>query len=152
LVAITSTLVVSGHVILVTTGQVVAPAQAVVIGTHLARVLCDPVPARRGHCVASGVGAATWAMFLPSALGIDAVSERIGVHTAGRLSIAVSTTIAALLHLTRPLDPTAFETVVDLNDTRPAVDVFPSQPSPRALPPSRRRDPNIQRRIHNDRT
>jgi hypothetical protein len=62
--------------------------------------------------VASGVGAATWATFLPFSLGFGAFSERWGVHTAGWLLVAVAVAIAGLLVATSrpcPAAPVAAE-------------------------------------------
>jgi hypothetical protein len=58
--------------------------------------------------VASGIGAATWATFLPFSLGFGAVSERWGVHTAGWFLVAIAVAIAGLLIAThRPCPATA---------------------------------------------
>ena len=71
-------LVVSSHVVVVTVAQVVVAMLSVVIGIFLTRVLHDAVPSDVRSGVASGVGAATWATFLPFALGVRRRQRTVG--------------------------------------------------------------------------
>jgi hypothetical protein len=95
------------------------PRDSTLPALGLPRVLHQSVPADVRIGIKSGAGAATWAMLQPSALGFDDVTQRFGIHTAGRLPVAVSAAIAGLLHPTRRLDPTTLDTVVDVNDACP---------------------------------
>ncbi len=113
-----ATLLVSGNAAVVTAAQVVVAMVTVVIGIFLTRELHDLVPSEVRTGVASGIGAATWATFLPFALGFGSVSERWGVHTAGWLLVAVAVAIAGLLAFTRRTSPATV--VVDLAEA-PAV-------------------------------
>jgi predicted MFS family arabinose efflux permease len=112
-------LVVSHHTAVVTAAQVVVAMVAVILGIFLTRRLHDAVPSDVRTGVASGVGAATWATFLPFSLGFGAVSERWGVHTAGWLLVAIAVAIAGLIVAThRPCPETAVAEPVAL---RPAA-------------------------------
>jgi MFS family permease len=113
-----ATLLVSGHAVVVTAAQVVVAMVTVAIGIFLTRELHDLVPSEVRTGVASGIGAATWATFLPFALGFGSASERWGVHTAGWLLVAVAVAIAGLLALTRRTRPA---TVVTGPAEAPAV-------------------------------
>ena len=130
LVASAVTLLGSSHVVVVTVAQVTAAAGSVVIGIHLTRTLHDAVPSDVRSGVASGVGAATWATFLPFALGFGAVSERWGIHAAGSLLVAVALAIAGLLILTRRAAPTVADAVTTGDELVPAAVV----PSPTLAP------------------
>ena len=101
-------LVVSRHAAVVTAAQVVVAMVTVVLGIFLTRRLHDAVPSEVRTGVASGIGAATWATFLPFSLGFGAVSEHWGVHTAGWFLVVVAVAIAGLLIAThRPCPATA---------------------------------------------
>ena len=97
LVASAATMAAGGHLVLVTAAQITAVILSVVIGIFLTRTLHDALPSDVRSGAASGVGAATWATFLPFALGFGAASERWGVHAAGWSLVAVSLAIAGLL-------------------------------------------------------
>ena len=70
---------------------------SVVIGIFLTRLLHDAVTSDVRSGVASGVGAATWAIFIPFAIGFGAVTQRWGVHVAGWMLIALGAAIVFLL-------------------------------------------------------
>ena len=93
----TTTLLVSSHTVVVTVAQIVVAVLSVVIGIFLTRVLHDAVASDVRSGVASGVGAATWAIFIPFAIGFGAVSERWSVHVAGWMLVALVVAIASLL-------------------------------------------------------
>jgi hypothetical protein len=97
LLAGTATLLLSSHAAVVTVAQIVIAVVSVVIGIFLTRVLHDAVSSDVRSGVASGVGAATWALFIPFAIGFGAVSQRWSVHVAGWMLVAVVAAIASLL-------------------------------------------------------
>ena len=47
--------------------------------------------------MASTIGAASWIVFLPFALGFGAISERLGIHAAGWMLAAVAAATTTLL-------------------------------------------------------
>jgi Major Facilitator Superfamily len=104
LVGSAATLLVTSDVVVVTVAQIITAVVSVVIGIFLTRQLHDAIPSEVRSGVASGVGAATWATFLPFALAFGAVSERWGVHTAGVLLVAVALAVAGLLAVTSGTD------------------------------------------------
>ncbi len=93
----TAVLLVSNDTVVVTAAQIVVAVLSVVIGIHLTKRLHDAVSSDVRSGVASGVGAATWAMFLPFAIGFGAVSEQWGVHAAGWLLMTVAVAVVGLL-------------------------------------------------------
>jgi MFS family permease len=101
LVASATAMVVGGHVVVVTAAQIVVVVLAVAVGIVVTRALHDAVPSDVRSGVASGVGAATWAVFLPFALGFGAASEHWGVHAAGWSLVAVAVAVAGLLVVAR---------------------------------------------------
>jgi MFS family permease len=112
LIASAATLVAGGHVVVVTAAQIVVVVLAVVVGILLTRALHDAVPSDVRSGVASGVGAATWATFLPFALGFGAASERWGVHAAGWSLVAVAVAVAGLLVVTGRAAPAPAPAIV----------------------------------------
>jgi MFS family permease len=93
----TGTLLVTSHAIAVTVAQMVVAAVSVAVGIILTRVLHDAVESDVRSGVASVVGAATWATFIPFAVGFGVISDRWNVHVAGWLLVAVAAVIALLL-------------------------------------------------------
>jgi MFS family permease len=98
-------LVVTRHVVVLTIAQIAAVTLSVVVGIFLTRALHDSVPSDVRTGVASGVGAATWATFVPFAFAFGAASERWGVQVAGWLFFGVAFAIAALLAVLRVTAP-----------------------------------------------
>jgi MFS family permease len=97
-----ATLLVSHHPLVITGAQVVLATFAVAVGVLATRLLHDSIPSAVRSSVSSGIGAATWATFLPFALAFGAISDRLGVHTAGWLLVAaVVLTIGLFLTVTR---------------------------------------------------
>jgi MFS family permease len=90
-------LAVASHPVVVTAAQVALALLSVAVGIYLTRLLHDAIHSEIRSGVASGVGALTWLVFLPFALGFGAVSERWGIHTAGWLVIAMAAAAAILL-------------------------------------------------------
>jgi MFS family permease len=125
LVASAATLVVSRHIVVITAAQVVVAMLSVTLGIFLTRVLHDAVPSDIRSGVASGVGAATWATFLPFAVGFGAMSQRWGVHAAGTTIVAVALTIAALLVLARRTAATTLSITATSGDTSRDRPVLP---------------------------
>ena len=99
LVGASATLVFGHHPLLVTGAQVVLVVLAVAVGIHLTRLLHDAVASDVRSGVASGIGAASWLVFLPFALAFGSASERWGVNAAGWLLVGVAVAAAALLIL-----------------------------------------------------
>ncbi len=93
----TSTLLVTSHAIAVTVAQMVVAVVSVAVGIILTRLLHDAVGSDVRSGVASVVGAATWATFIPFAVGFGAISDRFNVHIAGWLLVAVAAAVAVLL-------------------------------------------------------
>jgi hypothetical protein len=110
LIGVAATLLFQSQVVVVTIAQVIGAAASVVAGIHLTRMLHDAVPSEVRSGVASGVGAATWATFVPFALAFGAVSERWGIHAAAWLIVGLSVAIAALLHTVPRSQPAVPET------------------------------------------
>jgi hypothetical protein len=100
LVGSAATLLVASDVLIVTVAQISAAVVSVVVGIFLTRQLHDAVPSDVRSGVASGIGAATWATFLPFALAFGAVSERWGIHAAGVMLVAIALAVVALLAVT----------------------------------------------------
>jgi MFS family permease len=125
LVGSATTLLLSHDVVVVTAAQVTAATLSVVLGIVLTRQLHDAVPSDVRSGVASGVGAATWATFLPFALGFGAASERWGVRAAGWLLVAAAAGITGLLALTRRTAPTTREADTSFDYEPAGPDVVP---------------------------
>jgi MFS family permease len=107
-------LVVADHPAVATAAQATLVVLPVAVGISLTRRLHDAVASDIRSGVASGVGALTWAVFLPFALGFGVVSERLGVRPAGWTLVALAVGVAALLpvahasgraHVERPAAP-----------------------------------------------
>ncbi|WP_109507862.1 MFS transporter [Nocardioides speluncae] len=106
-------LVLVESLLLVTVAQVLLVALTVTLAIFFTRLLHDGVASDVRSGVASGVGAATWLVFLPFALLFGWVSERWGVHAAGSLLLlAGAAAVPLLLVVTRRGTPTAPEVVV----------------------------------------
>jgi MFS family permease len=90
-------LLVSGDAVVVTAAQIMVAMLSVVLGIFLTRLLHDAVSSDVRSGVSSGVGAVTWATFVPFALAFGALSQSSGVHVAGWMLFAVAIAIAGLL-------------------------------------------------------
>ena len=97
LVAASIVLAVVDHPAVATAAQSVLVVLPVAVGISLTRRLHDSVASDIRSGVASGVGALTWAVFLPFALGFGMVSERLGVRPAGWTLVGLAVGVAALL-------------------------------------------------------
>ncbi|MGH9278817.1 MAG: MFS transporter [Acidimicrobiales bacterium] len=97
LVGAAATLLLTSHAVIATAAQVVVVILSVVFGIYLTRVLHDAVPSDVRAGVSSGIGAVTWAAFVPFALGFGVLSERIGVRFAGWMIVLVAAGVAGLL-------------------------------------------------------
>jgi MFS family permease len=78
-----STMVLSGHVVVVTLAQILVATMSVAVGIAFTRRLHDAVPSEVRAGVASGVGAVTWAAFVPLAIGFGFFTEHRGVQAGG---------------------------------------------------------------------
>jgi MFS family permease len=90
-------LVTVDHPAVATAAQATLVVLPVAVGISLTRRLHDAVASDIRSGVASGVGALTWAVFLPFALGFGMLSERLGVRPAGWTLVGLAAAVAALL-------------------------------------------------------
>ena len=90
-------LVVAGHLGLVAAGLFSTLLLLAVVGVYVNRLLHDAVPSEIRAGVGSGIGAFTWILFTPTALGFGAFAQTGGVHSAGWLLVAAATASAGLL-------------------------------------------------------
>jgi MFS family permease len=97
LVSASAVLVMVDHPAVATAAQSTLIVLPVAVGIALTRRLHDSVASDIRSGVASGVGALTWAVFLPFALGFGVVSERLGVRPAGWTLVGVAACVALLL-------------------------------------------------------
>jgi hypothetical protein len=74
----------------VTIAQVVLALLIVLANIHITRLLHDAVSSTVRSGVASGVGALSWIVFLPSALIFGIVSKQTGAHTASWIIVAAA--------------------------------------------------------------
>ena len=102
-------LVVPAPVVVTTVAQFVLTTLAVAVGIAATKRLHDAVSSDVRSGVASTVGAASWIVFLPFALGFGAVSERLGIHAAGWMltatAAATTTLLVAVTTATRRVTP-----------------------------------------------
>jgi MFS family permease len=89
-------LAVSSHAAVIVLAQIVLATLTVIASIHVTRRLHDAVPSTVRSGVASGVGALSWIVFLPFALGTGVVTKSYGVQTAGWL-ITAATVVTGLL-------------------------------------------------------
>lgn len=97
---------ISTSVLVVTATQIALCVLVVTTSIHLTRLLHDGVPSAVRTGVASGVGAITWMVFLPVALGFGLLTAAHGVHAAGWTFTAITGLAGALL-VRLSLRPTA---------------------------------------------
>ena len=90
-------LVVPAPVVVTTAAQFVLTTLAVAIGIAATKRLHDAVGSDVRSGVASTIGAASWIVFLPFALGFGAISERVGIHGAGWMLAVVAAATTTLL-------------------------------------------------------
>jgi MFS family permease len=114
-----------------TTGAVVVGAQVlltlvvVAVSIPVMRRIHDAVPSTIRAGVASGIGTLTWLTFVPFALVIGFVSDRVGVSEAGWLFVTVAVASGILMIVVLPAVPVA-----------PAVTPVEPEPQP-AFPADR---------------
>jgi MFS family permease len=84
-------------VAIVTIAQVVLALLIVLANIHITRLLHDTVSSTVRSGVASGVGALSWIIFLPSALVFGIVSKQTGVHRASWIIVAATVAVGILL-------------------------------------------------------
>ena len=66
-----------------------------VLSVHLTGLLHEAIPSTIRAGVASGVSTLTWLVFLPFSVVFGVVADRVGVHGAGWLVVAIATATAA---------------------------------------------------------
>jgi hypothetical protein len=99
---------VSTSPVVVTVAQVALATLAVAIGVTATRLLHDQIESSIRSSVSSGVGAATWIVFVPFALVFGVATERLGIAAGGwLLAAAAATTTGLLVTVTRQCAPQA---------------------------------------------
>lgn len=103
------TMTTSHNLLALTIAMILLALLVVVAGIHVSHLMHDAVPSTIRTGVASGVGAISWILFLPFALGFGAVSKQSGVYTSGwMITVAAVLAGAALIWVTlRPVQRTA---------------------------------------------
>ena len=93
-----SLLLVAGvHIAMVTIGLMTILLLLAVVGIYVNRLLQDRVSSDIRAGVGSGIGAFTWILFTPIALGFGALTQTRGVQASGWLFVGVAVTAALLL-------------------------------------------------------
>ncbi|MGY1641016.1 MFS transporter [Geodermatophilus sp. SYSU D00703] len=92
---------------LVITAQVLLTTAVVAGGIPVLRRLHDGVPSAVRAGVASGVGTLTWVAFVPFAIAIGFISDRVGVGAAGWALVVTGVAAAVLLVVVLPGAPPA---------------------------------------------
>ena len=87
----------SRSIIVVTLAQIVLVLLMMAASIHITRLMHDAVPSAIRAGVASGVGAVSWIVFLPFAVGFGFVSEQYGVEAAGWMVVAVAVVVSGLM-------------------------------------------------------
>ena len=90
-------LVAEVHIAMVTVGLMVILLLLAVVGTYVNRLLQDRVSSDIRAGVGSGIGAFTWTVFTPIALGFGTLTQVRGVQAAGWLLVVIVATAALLL-------------------------------------------------------
>ena len=78
-------------IVVVTITQVILALVIMIASIYVTRLLHDAVPSTIRSGVASGAGAISWMVFLPVALAFGLISTQQGVHTAGWMLTAITT-------------------------------------------------------------
>jgi MFS family permease len=103
-----ATLIVSTSPVVVTVAQVALATLAVAIGVTATRLLHDQIESSIRSSVSSGVGAASWVIFVPFALVFGVAIDRLGIHAGGwLLAIAAVSTSGLLVAVSRQCAPQA---------------------------------------------
>jgi hypothetical protein len=84
-------------VLIASIAQVVLALLIVLASIHVTRLLHDEVTSTVRSGVASGVGALSWIVFLPTALIFGIVSKQTGVHTASWMIVGATVGVGILL-------------------------------------------------------
>ena len=85
------------HIAMVTIAMMTILLLLAVVGIYVNRLLQDGVPSEIRAGVGSGIGAFTWILFTPTALGFGALTETRGVQASGWLLTGVAVTAGVLL-------------------------------------------------------
>jgi MFS family permease len=103
IVASSAAMSTSRHVAVVIAAQVALVLVLMVLSVHLTALLHAAIPSTIRAGVSSGVSTLTWLAFLPFSVVFGVVADRVGVHGAGWLVVAIATaTAAGLIRLVRP--------------------------------------------------
>ena len=87
----------SRSILVVTLAQIVLVLLMMAASIHITRLMHDAVPSAIRAGVASGVGAVSWIVFLPFAVGFGFVSQTYGVEAAGWMVVAVAVLVSGLM-------------------------------------------------------
>jgi MFS family permease len=97
----------SGSATLVISAQVLLTLVVVAVSIPVLRQLHDAVQSTIRAGVASGVGTLTWLAFVPFALVVGVVSDRVGVSEAGWVFVAIAVASGILMIVVLPAVPIA---------------------------------------------
>lgn len=87
----------SRHLGVIVASQVALVLVLMVVSVHLTGLLHAAIPSEIRAGVSSGVSTLTWLAFLPFSLVFGVVADRVGVHGAGWMVVAIATATAARL-------------------------------------------------------
>jgi MFS family permease len=90
-------LTISRSIVVVTIAQIVLVLLMVAASIHVTRLVHDAVPSAIRAGVASGIGAVSWIVFLPFAVGFGFASQQYGVHAAGWMLVVVTLVASGLM-------------------------------------------------------
>jgi hypothetical protein len=130
IVACCVVLAVGHHALLVVSVQILLTLLVVTASIPVTRRLHDAVPSAIRAGVASGVGTLTWLTFVPFAIVVGVVSERVGVDRAGWVFVVTGSGAALLIVAVLPRPPLP----IAQPSPAPAV-IEPVFPADRFLPP-----------------
>lgn len=122
--------------------QVLLTLIVVAVSIPVMRRVHDAVPSTIRAGVASGISTLTWLTFVPFALVIGFVSDRIGVSEAGWLFVAVAVASGILMIVVLPAAPVALPVALVEREPEPTFsadrflpDDHPDWPGHWAIPP-----------------
>jgi MFS family permease len=130
IVAFGVVLALSDHALVVVGAQIALVLLVIAVGIPVLRALHDAVPSSIRAGVASGVSTLTWLMFVPFAIAMGFVTDRLGVSSAGWMTVAVAIAAGLLLVVVLPRTRLAEPAAA----AEPTAEVEPTFPPDRFLP------------------
>lgn len=97
LLAAAATLTVSRHVAVITAAQATLVLLVVLTSIHAASLLHHEVASQVRASVSSAVSALSWIVFLPIAVGFGALTDAMGIHTAGWILVVLAAGMSLIL-------------------------------------------------------